>query len=376
MESRIVPYPAATEDLRMTRTAVPRPHEPPSGAGAPDLRKTGIHPDYWYPLAWSKDLRRGKAIGSSFAGEPIVLVRTESGTVFALEDRCAHRQVPLHAGVVTGELLQCCYHRWTYDSTGKCVNVPYLDAEQKLPNGVRRYPCREAFGLIFVFPGDEAMAGNASFPEVPAHGDSRYKTRRLDRRVGCHYSFMHENLMDMNHQFLHRRSMGRIATVFLDLREGEGWIEGDYTFSRRKGRQPIGEKFIIGRRPPAAAGPTYDLMTIRTDYPYQSLRFWSAGSDEPSLDLWNAYVPLDRAQRTNRTFGLMNIRRPSIPGLIHILWPFIAWFTNGIFAEDQWIVEEEQKAFDGQGADRNQEIFPVIQGLRRLLIRQGVPLEP
>jgi phenylpropionate dioxygenase-like ring-hydroxylating dioxygenase large terminal subunit len=347
---------------------------PAPGANRPDLRKTGIHPDHWYPLAWSRELRRGTAIGAGFAGEPIVVVRTASGAVFALEDRCAHRQVPLHAGVVAGELLQCCYHRWTYDATGACVNVPYLDAGRNLPNGVRRYPCREAFGLVFVFPGEEAKAAAASFPDVPAAGDPRYKTRRLDRRVACHYSFMHENLMDMNHQFLHRRSMGRIATEFLELREGDGWIEGDYTFSRTRGRQPIGERFMIGNRRRAGAGRPHDLMTIRTDYPYQSLRFWRAGHDEPALDLWNVYVPLDRAQCTNRTFGLMNIRRPAVPGLIHVLWPFIGWFTDGIFAEDRWIVEEEQKAFDRQGADANQEIFPVIQRLRSLLIGHGVPL--
>ena len=57
-------------------------------------------------------------------------------------------------------------------------------------------------------------------------------------------------------------------------------------------------------------------MTIRTDYPYQTLKFWTAGSAHPALDLWNAYVPIDRDQRVNHTFGLMMIRKPSIPGLI------------------------------------------------------------
>jgi phenylpropionate dioxygenase-like ring-hydroxylating dioxygenase large terminal subunit len=229
-------------------------------------------------------------------------------------------------------------------------------------------------GLILVFPRDAPKAVSAARPEVATPRDPDDKARPLDRRVGCHYSFMHENLMDMNHQFLHRRSMGSIATVFLEMREGEGWIEADYTFSRSEGRQPIGEKFMIGNRRRTGTGRQHDLMTIRTDYPYQSLSFWRGGHDNPALDLWNVYVPLDREQRTNQTFGLMNIRRPSIPGMIRLLWPFIAWFTNGIFAEDQWIVEEEQKAYDRQGADWNQEIFPVIQGLRRLLIRHGVPL--
>lgn len=346
----------------------------PGANEARDLRKTGIHPDHWYPLARSRDVKRGKALGTAFAGEPIVIVRTESGPVFALEDRCAHRQVPLHAGVVEGELLQCCYHCWTYDASGACVSVPYLDKGKTLPNGVRSYLCREAYGLIFVFPGDQSKAGGASFPDVPTYGDRRYKTRFLDRRVACHYSFMHENLMDMNHQFLHRRLMGGIKTVFLELREGSNWIEVDYTFKRTRGRQPIGEKFIIGGRTTRTGDAHRDLMTIRTEYPYQTLKFWKAGSREPELDLWNVYVPVDREQRANHTYGLMNIHAPSTPGLIHLMWPFVVWFTNGIFAQDRWIVEQEQKAFDRQGADWNQEISPIIQRLRDVLIRQGLPM--
>ena len=139
----------------------------PAVAALRDLRKTGIHPDHWYPLAGSCDVKRGKPFGTQFAGEPIVIVRTTSGTLFALEDRCAHRQVPLSGGTVEGELLQCGYHCWTYDASGACVSVPYLDKERTLPNGVRRYPCREGYGLIFVFTGDEAKVTTAMFPVVP-----------------------------------------------------------------------------------------------------------------------------------------------------------------------------------------------------------------
>ena len=129
-----------------------------------DLRKTGIHPDHWYPLAVSGDVKSGKAIGRTFAGEPIVLVRTTSGVVFALEDRCAHRQVPLSQGVVQGDTIQCCYHGWVYDNQGQCVNIPYVGKSENIPNGVKQYPCREEYGLIFVFPGDAALADTAFFP--------------------------------------------------------------------------------------------------------------------------------------------------------------------------------------------------------------------
>ncbi len=118
---------------------------PPASAPVRDLRRVPIHPDHWYPLAWSSEVRRGKALGVHFAGDPIVLVRTESGTIFALEDRCAHRQVPLHAGVVEGEFIRCGYHGWAYDGTGRCVDVPYLGRE-RLPNGVRATPATRRTG--------------------------------------------------------------------------------------------------------------------------------------------------------------------------------------------------------------------------------------
>lgn len=344
-----------------------------------DLRKTGINPNYWYPVARSAALKPGKALGVQFAGEPIVLVRPATGArqtdVFALADRCAHRQVPLHLGAVKGERLSCDYHCWTYDRSGRCVTVPYLDAARSLPNGVRAYPAREAYGFVFVFPGDAAQAVSVPFPDVGTYADAHYRTRVLDRRIDCHYSFMHENLMDMNHQFLHRSLMGSIRATPLAVREGEDWLEVDYTFNRASGKQPLGEWFMIQRRDDgnanAAAG---DIMTIRTHYPYQTLKFWTAGSSEPALDLWNIYVPLDREQRRNQTYGLMMVRKPGLPGLMHAMWPFIVWFTNGIFAQDRAIVEAEQRACDELGGDHNQEIFPIIQKLKQLLTREGVPL--
>ncbi|TBR17377.1 aromatic ring-hydroxylating dioxygenase subunit alpha [bacterium] len=340
----------------------------------PDLRRTGLHPDFWQPVALSKAVKKGKTLGVTFAGDPIVLARTESGTVFALEDRCAHRQVPLRLGTVCGERLQCGYHGWTFDQSGRCVSVPSLGKDRGAPKGVRAYPCREAYGLVFVFPGDPARAAQAAFPSVPAQADPAYKTRTLSRRIRCHYSFMHENLMDMNHQFLHRTLMGGIRPVLLGRERGPDWVQAVYTFSRTSGRQSLGELFMVGETLTKAAGGGDDVMVIRTQYPYQTLTFKNAGSDKPALDLWLAYVPVDAEQRVNHSYGLMMIRKPPVPGLIHLFWPFICWFTDGIFAQDQAIVEEEQKAHDAQGGDWNQEVFPVINDLREVLAKNGVPI--
>lgn len=338
-----------------------------------DLRKTGINPNFWYPVLRSRKLKAGKAAAVTFGGEPIALIRTKSGSLFALEDRCAHRQVPISAGVVKDETVSCCYHGWTYDCTGRCVNIPYVGHSTLVPRGVRSYPCREEYGLIWVFPGDSEKAKLTPFPDVTAWKDPKYKTRYLDHEVSCHYSFLHENLMDMNHQFLHRRIMASIQTRFLGLREGDDWVEVDYSFSR-EGKQPLGEKFMLGKREDPDDPSPKDLMTVRTQYPYQILRFWTDGKGDPALDLWITYVPLDAAQRSNRTFALMNIQKPPVPGLMELLWPFIIWFTNGIFAEDKWVVEMEQAAFERQDGDHNQEIFPVILSVRDLLRRKGIPI--
>src|SRR5262245_25311603 len=122
-----------------------------------DLRRINAHPDYWYPVAWSRQIKPGKMLPCRYAGESIAVIRGQDGNLFALEDRCAHRQVPLTHGVVQGCSVKCGYHGWTYDAQGACTDVPYL-GKASLPNGVKAYPCREIDGLIFIFAGDPALA--------------------------------------------------------------------------------------------------------------------------------------------------------------------------------------------------------------------------
>jgi phenylpropionate dioxygenase-like ring-hydroxylating dioxygenase large terminal subunit len=345
-----------------------------------DLRRVGAHPDYWYPLAWSDELSAGKTLGRRFAGLPIVLYRGSSGQVFALEDRCAHRQVPLHLGEVTGDELKCHYHGWTYNCSGKCVNVPYLGGE-RLPNGVKSYPAREVDGLIFVFPGDPTVAESRVPSGLGCSQRKDYKTRRLNREVACHYSFMHENLFDMNHQFMHRKYMGSIRASCLGRDHGDNWAQVEYSFSRTSGKSSVAEQVIVDlmRKRSEAKKGFSDHMRIRTDYPAQSLKVW-VGRDiqptqDPVLDVWLGYTPLDAQQRTNRTYGYLSVKKPRFPGLIHAVWPFVTWFTENIFREDKQIVEHEQRAYDAQGADWNNELFAPLRDLRMVLARCGTPMK-
>ena len=347
---------------------------------AQDLRRIGIHPDFWYPLARSGDLRPGRTLLATFAGEPIVLARTETGQVFALDDRCAHRQFPLHRGVVCGEMLRCAYHAWTYQQDGEIAAVPYLPKGAARPSGVRSYPCREAYGHLFVFPGERAKAAQVPLPELPSYEAPNTRTMAFWRQVKCHYSFMHENLMDMNHQFLHRGIMGTIKPTMLGFERGPDWVEARYRFRHTAGKSARGAQLLLAGRSGAApasgdgnGASDGDLMTIRTAYPYQTLSLFRGGATRPSFNLWAAYVPVDREQRANISMGLLTIEKPSVPGLINIFWPVIRRFAEAVFTEDRAAVEAEQQAYDRQRADWNQEINPVILALREVLLRNGVP---
>jgi hypothetical protein len=49
----------------------------PSDLRQSDLRQVGAHPNHWYPVAWSREVKLGKTFAASFGGEPIVLIRPQ-----------------------------------------------------------------------------------------------------------------------------------------------------------------------------------------------------------------------------------------------------------------------------------------------------------
>jgi phenylpropionate dioxygenase-like ring-hydroxylating dioxygenase large terminal subunit len=351
-------------------------HDPAASAGAvPDLRRTGIHPDFWYPVAVSGSVRTKKTFAATFAGERIALYRGETGAVYALEDRCAHRQVPLSMGVVEGDALRCCYHAWAYRGNGRISQIPYLPkGVSRPPRGVRAYPVREAYGLVFVFPGDPAKADSTPLPDLPEFDSRKHKTMTFSRTVNCHYSFMHENLLDMNHQFLHRGILGKIQPKLLGYDTGPQSVEARYLFTHAGGKKDRGAGLLAGEGIGGSKSP--DVVTIRTVYPYQTLRLVQKDAELPTFSLWVAYVPEDAEQRTNHVYGLLMIEKPPIPGALHLAWPFIRRFTERVFAEDRMAVEAEQRAWDEQGEDRNNEVFPLILDVRDVLRTNGVPIRP
>jgi renierapurpurin 18,18'-hydroxylase len=169
---------------------------------------------------------------------------------------------------------------------------------------------------VFVFPGDPQKAATTAPPELPEFDSPQHKTMTFSRTVRCHYSFMHENLLDMNHQFLHRGIVGRIQPKLLGYDTGPQSVEARYLFTHAGGKKDRGASLLATKGIGGTTSP--DVITIRTAYPYQTLQLVPENAGLPAFSLWVAYVPEDAEQQANHVYGLLMIAKPPIPGAIHL----------------------------------------------------------
>src|SRR6185437_11863224 len=130
------------------------------GAGTPMgdfMRK------FWVPAMRSDGLEAGGDPQKiRLLGEDMVAFRGHDGRVGVLDERCPHRGVSLALARNADCALTCIFHGWKIDVEGKVVDVP---AEPKATRAafaasvpVRKYPAREAAGILFVWMGEGAPA--------------------------------------------------------------------------------------------------------------------------------------------------------------------------------------------------------------------------
>ncbi|MDO8361667.1 MAG: Rieske 2Fe-2S domain-containing protein [Actinomycetota bacterium] len=87
-----------------------------------------MKPTGWFQVGWSTDFPSGSVAARKFFGEELVIFRTESGALTALEAYCPHMGAHLgHGGTVCGELIRCPFHLWDWDADGHNASIPYQD---------------------------------------------------------------------------------------------------------------------------------------------------------------------------------------------------------------------------------------------------------
>src|SRR5215470_17852011 len=305
--------------------------------------------NYWYVAAQDHEIAR-QPIGRVILGEPIVFYRKEDGTAVALEDRCAHRHLPLSMGKLVGDILQCHYHGLRYDETGTCVRVPGQDMIPRSAK-VKSYPVVERYHWLWIWMGDPALADPAKITDCHWLDDPNWGAGSQYLHVKANWQLIVDNLLDLTHlAFVHETTIGNSALV-----------DQAQVKVQRDGNSVTVTRWIIDGPPP----PT----------------FVKAGGFTSNVDRWQiinfvppAFLRLDvgatptgtGAPQGNRVGGIgmwnLNAITPETETTSHYFWGQAHNFdvknrelTQKIFEQIQTAFLEDVEVFSAQ--QRNLDIY-------------------
>ncbi len=186
---------------------------------------------YWYAACASSELKRNKVVARTVLGLPLALFRNAVGGVGAMLDRCPHRNVPLSAGRVVGDNLECAYHGWQFDRLGTCRRVPGHCGDHEHPSrDATSLPVIEQDGFVWVWPRPD---------EEPAGEPFRLRGQ-LPGYTTVHRSVLFpgtvhqaiENALDVPHTaFLHRglfRGTGKTNRIKAVITRSDSMVQAEY----------------------------------------------------------------------------------------------------------------------------------------------------
>ena len=166
----------------------------------------GLLKNAWYVAGLSEDIKSGKPVASIILEVPLVLWRTDTGSVKAILDRCNHRNAPLSKGHVKENCLVCPYHGWVYNGEGRCTTIPSEGPHtERIPNKkVEKFEVFEINGLVWVWMGRDIEPEGQPFNvgKMPGNG---WKGYYMVTKFNNDVTDLVENFMDVPHTaFVHK----------------------------------------------------------------------------------------------------------------------------------------------------------------------------
>ncbi|MEM7797221.1 MAG: aromatic ring-hydroxylating dioxygenase subunit alpha [Cyanobacteria bacterium P01_C01_bin.118] len=326
-------------------------------------RAVGINPNHWYPVFWADQLNPGDVVPAKIWETSLVVYRDAEGTVHAMADACPHKGVELHQGEVHGNNLVCPYHGWEFNSDGQCVGIPYFPKKQKLPCAQARvYPTREAYGIVWVFPGATELAEQKPLPDVPQYGQPGWFMVRIPGHFQAHFSICNENTMDVFHGFLHKDLQGWYDPKLLKLKQDDDGVAADYQVSY--------EGFLSKLLGLGTKGSDSTTRTVSIHYHYPHY----ATSLESVSSLYLMRLPVGPTE--TKSFSLMFLKLPLPQWLLNgplsrLLEKVI---LNNIFLkflhQDVEMMESEQRNYSIDPQRDYVEVNPAIIALQRVIVAQ------
>lgn len=349
------------------RAGAVRPKKPNLARRA---REAGMSPNHWYPGAFSDEVGRGRTYETQFWGEDIAIYRAEDGSVHALENRCAHRQIKLTHGSVEGCNLVCLYHGWAYNPEGALVEMKHDRFGKKLPVvSIRSYPTKERYGIVWFFPGDPELAKITPLVEIPyAEGPDRWSSLHFAYTWKAHHSMVIDNLCNLTHLWVHGRWVPYGDTILADSSAVGDRLTLSWEHDlRRDWLHPITSPFFRRHR---RSNESDTFMVY--DYPYQS------ALSNRRVRSTNFMLPMDETH--TKVFSIQYWAKVPIPGVGAARLPprladpivrrFIRPITLEIFRQDGFTVEEEQLSWEKHPDKPIPEPNPMVKRFNELTVRK------
>jgi phenylpropionate dioxygenase-like ring-hydroxylating dioxygenase large terminal subunit len=199
-------------------------------------------PQQWY-VVMDSDQVADEPVGVTRLGEKLVFWRDDTGEVSCLRDKCVHRGVQLSKGKVLDGHLQCPFHGFEYDPSGRVTKIPANGQNTPVPERfkVHSYPTYEAHDFIWIWWGEEPPQ-DLKPPRFFDDIDDRFSYGQAHDPWGAHYSRVIENQLDVVHlPFVHHNTIGRGGRTLVDGPLVE-WVADDmfyiYAFNRQDDGTP------------------------------------------------------------------------------------------------------------------------------------------
>lgn len=165
---------------------------------------------YWSIVATEKAVRKKPQRVVLFELPLVVFFAKASEQFVALQDRCPHRNAPLSAGKVCDDAIQCPYHGWQFDGTGRLTNIPALPDDEQPEINIPHYHCMAQDGYIWVCLAENpAQEKPLPFPHLH---DSGWHSFRLRTLFNAPVEQCLENFLDCPHAVYVHHSWFRSAT--------------------------------------------------------------------------------------------------------------------------------------------------------------------
>lgn len=182
----------------------------------------------WQPVINSTDLIRGSVAGATLLGESLVLARFDDGSLLAAQNACSHKGFDLSRSHVCGNLLQCAYHGWRFNSAGECLDIPSLvnpPADKLELSHLRNFPVCERYGMVWVCMGEPEAP---PLPDVPEFEDPAWTyVVAPPMRFQAGFRREIENYLDMTHfAFAHSTTLGVAANPVVPPMHIEEYADG------------------------------------------------------------------------------------------------------------------------------------------------------